>query len=347
MEYEKLSNEAKEELRSRHKVERDRRVCDRIKAVLMYDNGYSLEEIAAVLLLSHEGIRKHLTDYHGQTKLEPENGGSYSKLTFEQENDLIKHLEANNYVYARDIGFYIEKEYGVSYTLAGVIKLLHRLEFSYKKPKLIPGKLDTAKQEEFKFQYSLLKANLAKDEAIYFMDSVHPQYQTRAKFGWIRKNVIKTLPSFSGWKRKHIIGAVNLKDLAVVTTDNPKVNGDYIIEFLKKLEEANQNKSRIYLICDNAGYHKSKKVKEYLEGKKIELLFLPPYSPNLNPIERLWKFMHSIVTNNRFYSDFEAFTKALTSFFENIPKYNERIRSLINDNFQTISHNHFFNSSSC
>ena len=157
------------------------------------------------------------------------------------------------------------------------------------------------------------------------------------------RNLVTTRPS--GWKRKHVIGAINLQDLAVVTTDNPKINGDYIIEFLKKLEGTNKDKSKIYLICDNAGYHKSKKIREYLEGKKIELLFLPPYSPNLNPIERLWKFMHSIVTNNRFHPDFEAFGKALTSFFENIPKYHERIRSLINDNFQTIIPDHFANSS--
>ena len=85
MEYKKLTEKEREDLKSRHKVERDKRVCDRIKAVLMYDNGYRLEEIAKVLLLSHEGIRKHLIDQHGQAKLEPENGGNYSKLTAKQE----------------------------------------------------------------------------------------------------------------------------------------------------------------------------------------------------------------------------------------------------------------------
>jgi transposase len=344
MEYRKLTINEKEELRIHHKKERDGRVRDRIKAVLMYDDGYSFAEIAKVLLLSDEGIRKHLIDYHGQAKLKPENGGNYSKLNTDQEQQLIEHLETNSYVYARDIGLYIEKQYGVSYTLAGVIKLLHRLGFSYKKPKLIPGKLDLAKQEEFKLQYSLLKGNLAKDEAIYFMDSVHPQYQTRAKYGWIRKNQVKTLPTFSGWKRKHIIGAINLESHDLITTDNPKVNGDYIIEFLKKLEEHRQDKRKIYLICDNAGYHKSNKIKEYLKNSKIELIFLPPYSPNLNPIERMWKFMHSVVSNNRFYLDFASFANSLQSFFDNISKYKHKISSLINDNFQTIIPNHFANS---
>lgn len=346
MEYRKLTNNEKEELRLRHRQDRDRRICDRIKAVLMYDDGYNITEISKVLLLSDEAIRKHLIDYHSHSKLTTENGGNYSKLTHEQEQQLIAHLEVNNYVYARDIGLYIENRYSVSYTLAGVTKLLHRLGFKYKKPKLIPAKLDPAKQEEFKLQYALLKGNLAKDEAVYFMDSVHPQYQTRARFGWIRKNQTKTLPSFSGWKRKHIIGAINLKNQHVVTTDNPKVNGDYIIEFLKKLEEKNGDKKKIYLICDNAGYHKSKKVKEYLKDRKIELIFLPPYSPNLNPIERLWKFMHSVVSNNKFYANFEAFGDSLRRFFENIAKYRDKIASLVNDNFQSIVPDHFSNSSS-
>ncbi len=346
MEYRKLSIAEKSELKEKHRKERDGRIRDRIKAVVLYDEGYSLPEIAKILFLSDEAIRKHLIDYNNSAKLKPENGGNYSKLTDEQEKKLAEHLEINNYVYASQIGLYIEKEYGVSYSLAGVIKLLHRLGFKYKKPKLIPGKLDIEKQEEFKLQYALLKGNLAKNEAIYFMDSVHPQYQTRARFGWIRKNTVKTLPSFSGWKRKHIIGALSLSGLNLVTLDAPRVNGDYLLDFFNKLEAENADKSKVYLICDNARYHKSKKVEEYLKTSKIELVFLPPYSPNLNPIERLWRFMHSVVTNNKYYPDFEAFSKALQQFFGNIPKYKDKLSSLINDNFQSIIPNHFSNSSS-
>ena len=81
MEYKKLTELEKSNLKNAHKQERDRRICDRIKAVLMYDDGYSTEEIGRVLLLSNEGIRKHLKDYYSKDKLKPENGGSYSRLT--------------------------------------------------------------------------------------------------------------------------------------------------------------------------------------------------------------------------------------------------------------------------
>ena len=58
-----LSESERIELRKQHKHERDKKICDRIKAILLYDKGWTLEEIAETLLLSHEGIRKHLLDY--------------------------------------------------------------------------------------------------------------------------------------------------------------------------------------------------------------------------------------------------------------------------------------------
>ncbi|MFP3034247.1 MAG: winged helix-turn-helix domain-containing protein [Candidatus Tisiphia sp.] len=66
-----------------------------------------------------------------------DNGGSVSKLSELEEKELIEHLEICNYVYAKDISNYIEEKYGVTYTIAGVTKLLSRLCFVYKKSKVI------------------------------------------------------------------------------------------------------------------------------------------------------------------------------------------------------------------
>ncbi|WP_341753803.1 helix-turn-helix domain-containing protein [Candidatus Tisiphia endosymbiont of Dioctria rufipes] len=88
-----LTSEQRTVLKSRHGNERDRRVCDRIKAVLLYDKGWSYGEIAEALLLSEEAIRKHVRDYQKFNKLETANGGSASKLSELEEKELIEHLE--------------------------------------------------------------------------------------------------------------------------------------------------------------------------------------------------------------------------------------------------------------
>jgi transposase len=95
----------------------------------------------------------------------------------------------------------------------------------------------------------------------------------------------------------------------------------------------------IYTICDNARYYRSKKVKEYLRKSKIELVFLPPYSPNLNLIERLWKYFRKIVLYNKYYGTFDEFRKACKSFFRRIKRDKEDISSLLTENFQIIGPN--------
>ena len=97
-----LSSEEKEELRAQHKKERDKRICDRIKAVLLFNEGWSHEQIAHVLLLSDEGIRQHLAEYQTSRKLKPINGGSFSKLDDQHTELLLDHLQKHTYLYAKE-----------------------------------------------------------------------------------------------------------------------------------------------------------------------------------------------------------------------------------------------------
>jgi len=105
-------------------------------------------------------------------------------------------LEENNYVYAKEVANHIYQTYGVKYTTKGATKLLHRLDFQYKKPKLVPGKLDQEKQEEFRLQYNLLKSRLKETEAIYFMDAAHPQVSNKGKMRLDKKECNKNLTYF-------------------------------------------------------------------------------------------------------------------------------------------------------
>ena len=84
-----LSEQEKIQLKIQHKKERDKRVCDRIKAILLYDDGWSPQEIARVLLITDEAIRNHIEDYKISKKLQSESGGSNEKLSKEQSAEEI------------------------------------------------------------------------------------------------------------------------------------------------------------------------------------------------------------------------------------------------------------------
>ena len=88
-----LETNEREHLKSLHKKEKDKRICNRIKAVLLLDEGWSFPEIAHVLLLSDEGVRYHIEEYQQSKKLKSENGGFSTKLQAEQLSKLLRHLE--------------------------------------------------------------------------------------------------------------------------------------------------------------------------------------------------------------------------------------------------------------
>ncbi|MDB2614232.1 transposase, partial [Chlamydiales bacterium] len=94
------------------------------------------------------------------------------------------------------------------------------------------------------------------------------------------------------------------------------------------------------VILDNARSNKNKKLDEYLKTSRIKPRYLPPYSPNLNPIERLWKIMRETKLYNRYYESSVEFFSEIRSFFsDDVPKKVQSWTSRLNDNFQTIKLN--------
>ncbi len=123
-----------------------------------------------------------------------------------------------------------------------------------------------------------------------------------------------------------------------VYREDETINSDSTIGLLTQLEQRNPEARKIYVIIDNARYNHSKKVKEYVKTSRICPIFLPSYAPNLNLIERLWKFFHKKVLYDKYYSTFDRFKQACINFFENIPQYKDELNSLLTENFQIIGH---------
>lgn len=337
----KLTTEEHKLLIQKHRREKNRKICDRIKAVLMYDDGYSYSEIARVLLIDDETIRRHIMDYFKKNKLKGESGGSDSKLTRTQSKALLAHLYEKTYLYVKDICTYALNKYGVKYSQSGMTNWLKRNEFRYKKPQPVPGKVDPEQQRAFALYYERLKAKSTQNTPIYFVDSVHPQHQTKLSYGWIKKGIRKNIATTGKQKRLNFMGGICLNGHKLLIQQSETVDATSIKRFLNKMRAKHKGAQEIHVVWDNAGYHRSKDVQTYADSLNIKLHYLPPYSPNLNPIERLWKIMHEHVSYNRYYEKFVDFTEATLSFFRNIGRKKRLLRARISDKFQIVDKPNF------
>lgn len=331
-----LTPTERKKLIERHRKERDKRICDRIKAVIAYDDGYNYSEIARILLLDDETIRRHIDDFLREKKLTIDSGGSEGKLTDKESQKLIAHLQEITYLYVKDICAYVKKSFKKKYSVSGMTKWLHTNKFCYKKPHAVPAKANKEQQRKFIKYYSRLKQKAGKKELIYFVDSVHPQYQSHLTYGWILKGEEKLVPTTARQPRLNFIGGICLNGHRIIYQQAKTVDADNIAAFLCHLRKRHPGKYKIHIIWDNAGYHSDKSIQEFAKNLAIDLHYLPPYSPNLNPIERLWKIMHEKVSYNKYYETFSDFNYATQNFFRNIGKNKLLLRSRITDNFHIL-----------
>jgi len=259
--------------------------------------------------------------------------GAEPKLDTHQMSELEDYLEEHILPDAKSVIAHIVKQYEVRYSVSGVTYLLHRLGFSYKKPTHVPGKQDPARQRAFLKEYEHLKAGKGQNDPIYFADATHPQHNSIPSYGWIKKGQEKALKANCGRQRLNINGAINIETLEPMTGFYDTINADSTIDLFSKIEAKHPEAKAIYVIVDNARYYRSRLLKEYTEGTKIKLIFLPPYSPNLNLIERYWKFFKKKVLNNCYYETFEEFKRTCESFFRKRKKYLPELQMLLTEIF--------------
>lgn len=296
-------------------------------------------EIARVLLLDDSTIRDYERQYRRDglpALLSDAYRGGRAKLTREQERELDAHLEEHLYSTAAEICDHVQETYGVTYTVDGMRHLLKRLTFVFKKTKLVPGKADAEQQTIFLEQYEKMKAEKGKDDEICFLDGVHPQHNSRPANGWIKKGKEKQLLSNTGRERININGALNPRNHDVIFRDDKSINAESTMKLFDQLQAHYPNAPNIFCIADNARYYRNKKVQAYLETSRIRLIFLPSYSPNLNLIERLWRFLKKKRCNNQYYEKFADFRTAILSFLENIHEFEPELRTLLTENFRVI-----------
>jgi transposase len=146
-------------------------------------------------------------------------------------------------------------------------------------------------------------------------DEVHFQRNSSLIRMWAPKGQQPRVISPSVRHKIGFFGALNLKTGQLVTQETSTFSAQTFGAFIRYLLRSTQG--QIYLILDNARWHRSKILKEFFEAnqQRLVFIFLPPYSPELNPIERVWRITRRKVTHNRYFPSVEDLRLALVSQF--------------------------------
>jgi transposase len=336
-----LSKQERKDLEKQIRKAKDRKVADRLRVILYKDDGCSNKMIANLLQMGRNQVTKLLKRYRQEglaALLQPDNyQGSQPKLNLEQQQALKIELTTQIYATAHQVIAWVEEQWGVKYDLSGMHKLLKRLGFTYKKNRLVPSKADPELQRQFVHWFQGLRQRMGPDDRIFFGDAVHFKHNAEAGYAWSLKGEPHLIPSNSGRQRYNVFGAYCIQThehLFLVTEDN--INQHKVVEFLSMLRAEFPGEGKIYLLLDNASYNYAHKVKAQAQQERIILDYLPPYSPNLNPIERLWKLVRKRFFKDKYRDTFAKFCAQLDEFFANLDQYQDELVSLLTENFEAI-----------
>ncbi len=236
----------------------------------------------------------------------------------------------------------IEELTGIKRSPTQVREFLKKLGFKRLKVGCAPGKeLNEEKSEEQKtFHDEELEPRLEEAEEgkrqVFFMDASHFVHGHFLTALWCLVRVF--IPSASGRKRFNVLGALNAITKEVITFCNTtNINTESVCKLLDKIKATCGDVIPITIVLDNASYQRNKAVMAHAASLGIELLFLPSYSPNLNLIERLWKFVKKECLYGKYYATFEEFKAAIEACLsETDKKHKNKLHTLLNLKF------HFF-----
>ena len=182
------------------------------------------------------------------------------------------------------------------------------------------------------------EAHVARDEAVlYHADAAHPTHNTRCTRAWCAVGQGLPLPTVSGCGRVNFNVVLNAYvPTQVLLDETSRVNAQGTRCLYGQLLAAHPNKARTHVVCDNARYHRNKGLRAWLADQPICQVFLPFYSPNLNLIERCWKYLRQKGVNTTFYRTKGQFRTAVLGFFDQLPGFGADLAPLLSRKFYIL-----------
>lgn len=313
----------------------------RLRAVRLVQNGESPEVVGKALGLNRTTIYDWLAKYrsggYDALKSRPTPGakpkldGKKLKWVFDvvtQKNPRQMRFEFA--LWTREmVQELISKKYKIKLSLKSIGKLLAQLGLTCQKPLYKAIQQDASLvQSWLKKVYPTIKRRALKEKAdVFFGDAAHIRSDHHAGRTWGIKGQTPVVTSTGSRFGLSLISAITSKGHMRFMVVEGGVDSEVFIKFLKRLLTG--AKRKIFLIVDNGTTHKSKKTKEFVESQKehLELFYLPPYSPELNPDELVWNHLKTHTTGRSTVSDKNDFKKKVTRSMKSLQKNRDKIKS--------------------
>lgn len=315
------------------------RVRQRMEAVYLKALGFKHKEIGRIVRISQNTLQEYLQLY--------QTGGVEALKQFhfnEPKSDLDDYQELLRQEFEKEppaslieAAERIEALTKIRRSPTQVGVFMKKLGLQRRKVAQIPAKADVVAQKTF-LEESLtprLEETKESQRHLFFVDAAHFVLQPFLGFLWCFSRIF--LKSSPGRQRFNVLGALHATTLQLVTVTNTSyINSESVAQLLRQLA-ALFTDLPITLVLDNARYQRCRLVQALAAELNIELLFLPPYSPNLNLIERLWKFVKKKCLYSKYYEKFVDFKQAIQECLDQVSgQFKEELASLLTLNFQTF-----------
>jgi transposase len=323
------TGDEKQRIRILLRSSKDTRMYKRYQVIHLHMKGLPNARIAEIVDLHQVTVGIYVNTYKtsGVDGLVPKKPpGRPSFLSKEQEQQLYNTIKENT---PEEVGFegiknwtaklachWVFKEFGIQYQVNGMLDMFHRLKLSYTRPTYVLAKADPKKQEEFMEEFEDVKKKLIDGKIAHILfedESAIRDYQAIMK-SWFAKGEQKLIKTYGKHESVKLIGILNYETGRVHIEEAEEFNAKVFLEFLKKVL-AWYPEGEIVMILDNSRVHHAILLKEFLEANpRLNLMFLPPYSPKLNIIEGLWGWLKDTCINNVFFDKFYKVKIAIRKF---------------------------------
>lgn len=334
------ADEEKKKIKKLRKSTRDVRMHVKLLVISLHMDGYSNKQIAKIVALDEHTVGTYIKKY----RMDGIDGlgskpitGRPTLLSKLQEDELYITIKEKT---PDEVGFgpfknwtaklacsWVEAEFNVKFSIGGMTDLFHRIGLSNTRPTYVLAKADAKEQGQFAVEFSDVKKKLLNNEINHILfedESTIRNYQAimRTWFPTGEQRIIKTYGKHEGVK---LTGVIDYESGTVYVEENEEFNAQIFIDFLENVLKR-YPKGKIVMVLDNSKVHHAKLIDQFLEGnKRLRLMFLPPYSPDLNIIEGLWGWLKDSCINNIFFSKIQEIKRAVRKFIV-----------WVNDNPQTV-----------